>query len=437
MDDNTKYNQLNDELFSKVLTIFEKTNFLTTDSRKVIKDSIFVALQGDFYDANIFAQSALDNGAALVVIDKEEYFIDDRTLLVEDSLIFLQRFANYYRKTFDIPFIAISGTNGKTTTKELMHAVLSQKYKTQATLGNLNNHVGVPLTILSLKKDIQIAIIEMGASHVGDIDLLCQIAEPDIALLTNIGTAHIEGFLSLEGVVQAKTELYKYVEAKKGKIFVNIDDENLEKHCPSIATTYSFEKEADTTAKMTDLHQPFAAIEFDGVKINSHLVGSYNCYNLLAAACVGKYFGVDTNQIKQAIENYEPNNNRSQVQNTKKNTLIMDCYNANPSSCRYVLKAFNDIQATDKRVFIGAMKELGEVSEQEHKAISDILQTMNLTQIVLVGEEYKKHSIYGRTIWFENSNEAKDFLQTQDIKNSLILIKGSRSTKMEILADVL
>ena len=429
--------QLNDGLFSEVMEIFLKAGKLTTDSRKVVLGDIFVALKGDFYDANTFTQSALDNGAALVVIDNKDYYVDSRTLVVEDSLLFLQQFANFYRRTLEMPVVAISGTNGKTTTKELMRDILSVKYKTQATQGNLNNHVGVPLTVLSLKKDTQIAIIEMGASHPGDIDLLCRIAEPDIALLTNIGTAHIEGFGSQEGVVQTKTELYRYVEAKKRKIFVNIDDENLMKHKPFDATTYSLCKRADVMAEKTDLKQPFAAIKLRHTKIHSQLVGSYNCYNILAAASVGLYFGVDIEDIKKAVENYSPQNNRSQVKKTENNTLILDCYNANPSSCRYALEAFNDIDAKDKRVFIGSMKELGEVSEQEHKAIADIVESMHLTQAVFVGEEYRLYSMKPNCLWFENSTEAKDFLQTQNIKKSLILIKGSRATKMEVLQDVL
>ncbi|MBR1627243.1 MAG: UDP-N-acetylmuramoyl-tripeptide--D-alanyl-D-alanine ligase [Bacteroidales bacterium] len=428
---------LNDSLFCEVLEVFEKTHFITTDSRKINGNGIFVALKGDFYDANTFAKSAIDNGADLVIIDKPEYFINEKTLLIEDSLLFLQKFANYYRKTFDIPVIAISGTNGKTTTKELMYEVLSTKFVTQATQGNLNNQIGVPLTILSWKRNIEIAVVEMGASHIGDIDELCRIAEPSIGLLTNIGTAHIEGFGSFEGVVRTKTELYRYIEAHNGKVFVNTDDENLQKHAPDNKITYSLLTQADVSAVKTDLKQPFAAIELQKTTIHSHLVGSYNCYNMLAAATVGLFFSIDIKQIKQALEKYEPQNNRSQVKKTQKNTLILDCYNANPSSCRYALEAFNEISAKDKRIFIGEMRELGEVSQAEHKAIAEIILSMNLTQAVFVGNEYKSYAFVPKCFWFETSEEARNFFQTQNIKNSLILIKGSRATKMEILQDVL
>ncbi|MGP1515121.1 MAG: UDP-N-acetylmuramoyl-tripeptide--D-alanyl-D-alanine ligase [Bacteroidales bacterium] len=437
MEYNKQIKQLDDTLFGEVLQIFERTHFITIDSREVVCGCIFVALKGKSYDANTFAQSALDNGASLVVIDNSEYFVGNRTLLVEDSLLFLQRFANFYRRKFDIPIIAISGTNGKTTTKELVYEVLSQKYVTQATKGNLNNHIGVPLTILSWKKNIEVAIVEMGASHVGDIDELCQIAEPNIALLTNIGTAHIEGFGSIEGIIQTKTELYRYVEAKGGKIFVNIDDKNLKLYSNNSTTTYSLEQKADVFAYKMDSKQLFAIINVDGTIIHSHLVGAYNSYNILAALTIGLYFGIDIQNIKQAIEQYVPHNNRSQIKKTGKNTLILDCYNANPSSCYYALQSFKVMDAKDKRVFIGEMRELGAASKKEHEAIMQIILSMNLTQVIFVGNEYRFCAMPPNCLWFETSIQAKKFLQTQNIRKSLILIKGSRATKMEILEDVL
>jgi UDP-N-acetylmuramoyl-tripeptide--D-alanyl-D-alanine ligase len=437
MENNTRIRQIDEGLLKEVLEVFKKNYALTTDSRKVEEGSIFVALKGEKYDANTFAKSAIDQGASLVIIDNKDYYIDQRTIVVEDSLRFLQRFATYYRDTFDIPVLAISGTNGKTTTKELIHAVLSTKYRTQATVGNLNNQIGVPLTLLSWRKDLEIGIVEMGASHVGDIDELCRIAKPNMCLLTNIGVAHIEGFGSEENVVKTKCELYRYVESMGGKAFVNKDDRNLYSHSPKVYTSYSLLQEGDVCGKQIDRDSPFASIEVQAERIHSHLVGAYNTYNILAAVSVGLYFGIELETIKEAIENYEPQNNRSQVKKTEHNTLILDCYNANPSSCKSALWSFNDMEAKDKRVFLGEMCELGEVSEKEHKQVAQMVAQMGLRQIIFVGENYKPYSTLSNCLWFETSEEARDFLQTQKIEDSLILIKGSRKTQMEKLGDVL
>jgi len=437
MANNTTIRQIDNILLSEVMDVFEQTHSITIDSRKVLSGSIFVALRGERYDGNTFTQSAIDNGASLVIIDNSDYVVEGKAILVENTLVFLQRFATYYREKFDIPVIAISGTNGKTTTKELLYEVLKTKYITQASEGNLNNQIGVPLTILSWKKDLQIAIVEMGASHVGDIDELCRIAKPNMCLLTNIGTAHIEGFGSLENIIKTKTELYRYVDSEGGKVFVNKDDKYLYSHSPKVYTSYSFEQEAEVYAQQIDTNSPFAAIEVQGVRIHSHLVGLYNVYNILASVTIGLYFGIKIENIKGAIENYIPNNNRSQVKKTKYNTLILDCYNANPSSCKCALKSFEQMEAKDKRVFMGEMCELGVVSKEEHANIAKIMLSMNLKQIIFVGENYKQYGVKSNCLWFMTSKEAKDFLQTQNIKGSLILIKGSRKTQMEILQDVL
>lgn len=439
MEHNSKIHKIDNDLLQQVLKEYQKSFLLTTDSRKVQKGSIFIALKGENFNGNSFASKALEQGACMVIIDDKDYYIDNRTILVENSLLFLQKFANYYRKTFSIPVFAISGTNGKTTTKELISHVLAKKYKILATEGNLNNQIGVPLTLLNLRPDTQIAIVEMGASHIGDIDELCNIAEPTCCLLTNVGTAHIEGFGSKEGVLKTKTELYRFVDKQKGKVFVNYDDEGLKKQQIQNATTYSLkDKTADIIAKTINEDSPFACIETENTIINSCLVGSYNAYNVLAAVVVGKYFDVPMNEIKNAIEEYHPTNNRSQIQKTQRNTLILDCYNANPSSCKFALEAFEQISSTDKRVFIGAMKELGSVSREEHCNIVKKLKTMSLKEIILVGEEYKEFANLDEGIkYFDSSNEASEYLKQENINNSLILIKGSRATKMEVLIDVL
>ncbi len=439
MENNGEIHKITEDLLDKVFKVFENSFDLTTDSRKVKRGSIFVALRGENFNGNVFATQALKQGASSVIIDDKDYFIDERTILVTDSLIFLQRFANYYRKSFSIPFLAISGTNGKTTTKELINAVLEKKYKVCSTQGNLNNQIGVALTLLSIKKDCQVAIIEMGASHIGDIEELCQIAEPTCCLLTNVGTAHIEGFGSKEGVLQAKTELYKYVDEKKGKIFVNYDDENLRKQTIYNKITYSLkDKSVNVFADIRGEDSVFASIRYRDSEIHSQLVGEYNAYNILSALAVGLFFEIPLSRIKEAIENYTPTNNRSQINKTKKNTLILDCYNANPSSCLLALETFDRVKSKDKRVFFGAMKELGDVSCKEHCDIVKKLLEMSLQEIILVGEEYKDFACQDKKIkYFDTSLEAKEYLRKENVKDSLILIKGSRSTKMEILLDVL
>lgn len=437
MESNKKLQKIDKELLQRVLNVFECSYDLTTDSRKVKQGSVFVALRGDNFDGNAFASKALEQGASLVIIDNEDYCQNEKTILVEDSLVFLQKFANYYRKTFSIPFLAISGTNGKTTTKELVNAVLSTKFKVSATIGNLNNQIGVPLTLLNIKRDTDVAVVEMGASRLKDIEFLCEIAEPTCGLLTNVGTAHIEGFGSLQGVVQTKTELYRFLNSINGKVFVNNDDENLCCQDVKNKTTYALKNDADIKASFSNLESPFAEIELEDNVIKSNLIGSYNAYNILAALCVGKYFGVSMEDMKQAIESYKPENHRSEIKETEKNTLILDCYNANASSCRFALNAFNNIKAEDKRVYIGSMKELGNVSEQEHKAIAEIIKSMNLKQAIFVGDEYKEFA-YGENIhWFATSDEAKTFVGKENVSNAFILIKGSRATQMEKLADVL
>ncbi len=424
----------------QVLNVFKKSYVLTTSSKEVVKDCIFVALKGEHFNGNEFAKQAKQQGAALCVVDDINYYpIKDNKgyLLVDDSERFLQRFANYYRRTLNIPIIAISGTNGKTTTKELLHDVLSKKYITSATIGNLNNQLGVPLTLLKISPQTQVAIVEMGASHLGDIDLLCNIAEPDFALLTNIGTAHIEGFGSIDGVIQTKTELFRYVSSKFGVCFINKDDANILKHKPLKSFTYSLLTHADIQARICNNNSFLASIDYNGRQIHSNLVGNYNCYNMLAALSVGLFFGIAMEDIIDAIESYKPTNNRSQIKKTQHNTLIMDCYNANPSSCQAALKTFETIDFKDKRVFIGSMKELGNQSEVEHEHIANIIKSMNVQQAIFVGQEYKPFAQGDNIYWFEDSQKAKTFLEHNPIMNSCILIKGSRATKMEILADVL
>ena len=422
------------ELYSHYL----KNPSISTDSRSIKKGDIFFALKGDNFDGNNFVFQAIEQGASLVVCDNKQIEKGDKILLCENSLTMLQNLATYHRKQLKTTIIGISGTNGKTTTKELIQVVLSKKFKTLATKGNLNNHIGVPLTLLSIPFDTEIAIVEMGANHVGEIGFLCDIAMPDLAILTNIGTAHIEGFGSRENIIKTKKELFDFVKnnsCEKSHIFVNFDDEALKDETFSKKTTYSLHTKADISAKAC-CENGYAQIIYKDNLIASNLVGVYNAYNILAALTIGLHFGVELEQIKKAIEQYTPSNNRSQILKTNNNTLILDCYNANPSSCTSSIESFANMEANHKMVFMGAMKELGEVSIQEHKRVFDLLQSKGFERIVLIGEEYKS-VLEGKVEWYANSEEFKENLIENKIEEATILIKGSRSTKMEVLKDVL
>ena len=423
------------ELYSHYL----KNPSISTDSRSIKKGDIFFALKGDNFDGNNFVFQAIEQGASLVVCDNKQIEKGDKILLCENSLTMLQNLATYHRKQLKTTIIGISGTNGKTTTKELIQVVLSKKFKTLATKGNLNNHIGVPLTLLSIPCDTEIAIVEMGANHVGEIGFLCDIAMPDLAILTNIGTAHIEGFGSRENIIKTKKELFDFVKnssCEKSHIFVNFDDEALKDETFSKKTTYSLNTKADISAKAC-CENGYAQILFNDCLINSNLVGAYNAYNILASLTIGLHFGVELEQIKKAIEQYTPSNNRSQILKTNTNTLILDCYNANPSSCTFSIESFANMEANHKMVFMGAMKELGDVSIQEHKRVFDLLQSKDFERIVLIGEEYKSVLEEGKVEWYATSEEFKENLIENKIEKATILIKGSRSTKMEVLKDVL
>lgn len=421
----------NKDKIEELYSIFCNHPNITTDSRNIKEGDIFFALKGENFNGNKFAEKAIEQGASLAVIDEKEYNTNEKCFLVDDVLYTLQLLANYHRRQFpNLKMLSITGTNGKTTTKELCYAVLSKKYNTIATQGNFNNHIGVPLTLLRITKDTELAIIEMGANHPGEIDFLCHIAEPVYGLITNIGRAHLEGFGSFEGVVKTKTEMFRYLDKPNHYCIINMDDKSLSNYSNShknIAYHYSLEKNIESKT---------ANLYYKGKIISSNLVGSYNAYNMLAAITVGEIFDIPLSLAIEAIENFKPQNHRSQILETNKNTLILDCYNANPSSVNAVLKAFEDLKAEKKYAFIGAMKELGLSSNEEHKKVIDILKGMNLENIVLVGDEFKE-LIDDNFNWFKTSLEAKDYLLNHPIIGGTILIKGSNSTKMEIIADAL
>lgn len=454
-----EHNNEDNATVEKLYELYLSHPHICTDSRKVQKGDIFFALRGENFDGNKFALTALAQGAAAVVSDSEEVCLEyEKTkgrfseterrfdkmkgrknfFFCRDSLVMLQKLAAHHRKQLSTCIIGISGTNGKTTTKELMYAVLSSRFRTQATQGNLNNHIGVPLTLLSITPQTEVAIVEMGANHVGEIAFLCQIAQPDMGILTNIGTAHIEGFKTRENIIKTKKALFESVKqgnSPKAHLFVNADEPALCTEDFDKKTTYSLNNPSEMKAE-TEPSCPYATIRIEGIRIQSQLIGSYNAYNILAAYTIGRYFGIKKEEICQSIEQYKPSNQRSQILKTDKNTLILDCYNANPSSCKAAIEALANMKAEHKRVFMGAMRELGDVSEEEHRNCLELMKSKNFEQIALVGKEYKAFA--GNDVpWFETSSELREYLFRHPCSDCLILIKGSRTTKMEIIEDVL
>jgi len=419
-----------DELYS----IYRQSPGVQTDTRKLKPNDIFFALKGPNFNGNTYAETALDMGAAIAVIDDKAYYTrPDKMMLVEDVLHTLQELALWHRMQLNIPILAITGTNGKTTTKELVSTVLASTYKTIATVGNLNNHIGVPLTLLSIPPDTEIAVIEMGANHQLEIESYCRIARPTHGIITNIGKAHLEGFGSEEGVRKAKGELYDFLRDHDGSVFVCNSYPYLLEMSEGIMEVITYgEADADCTG------QPLATSALLGVKVTSddtvgtlqtQLTGAYNFPNVMAAVTVGLYFNVPGARIKEAIERYVPSNNRSQVIKQNSNTVIMDAYNANPSSMRAAIENFTGIEADKKVLLLGAMMELGPDSVKEHQALVDLLQRTHWHAVVLVGGDFSK--VQHPYLFLENAAAAAQWLQQQQFTDTYILVKGSRSIGME------
>ena len=421
-----------EEIYNAFLSCNQK---ITTDSRNIAKNDLFIALKGPNFNGNEFTQKALILGAKFAVIDQKEYFIEGKTFLVKNTLKTLQNLALFHREKINIPVIAITGTNGKTTTKELLGAVLSQKFKILITKGNLNNHIGVPLTLLKITDKHEIAVIEMGASKKGDIKDLVEIALPNYGIITNIGKAHLEGFGDLDTLKKTKFELYDYIIENKGAVIINKEDEVLTSYLGEDIKKFTYGSfNADVNGKVVK-QNPTLVMELSIEKIESkvvktNLLGAYNQNNILAAACVGKIFKVSKENIEKSIADYLPSNNRSQLIKTSKNTLIADCYNANPTSTMESLISFNQIENTQKFVILGDMLELGSSSEQEHQSIVDYLENTSL-KAILVGQCYQKTNSDFTT--FKDTLELIPFLKQDGIENSLVLLKGSRGLKLEML----
>jgi UDP-N-acetylmuramoyl-tripeptide--D-alanyl-D-alanine ligase len=421
---------------------FLKSSSVITDTRKIEKNALFFCLRGENFNGNKFAKEALQKGAAFVVIDDSEYFKENsQYILVEDSLKSLQELAKYHRLQFDIPVIGLTGSNGKTTTKELIYSVLSEQFNTTATFGNLNNHIGVPLTLLRINKNTEIALIEMGANHLKEIEFLCNITKPTHGYITNFGKAHLEGFGSIEGVIQGKSELYKSLENTKGTALINSEDKLQVRLTKNQAKQQFGNKEADiviTSNNYTTKDNNYLSVSFQSTIINSKLKGTYNYSNIKAAIAFGFIFDISLEKIKKGIEGYIPKNNRSQWLKTERNTVILDAYNANPSSMTVALESLLNSNTKNKILILGDMLELGDYAADEHQKIIEILNKKTPETVILVGKEFKKTKTSNSNFHkFEETKDVIPFLQKKNFQNKTILIKGSRGIALEVLQEYL
>ena len=415
----------------KIADLYElyiQHGLVDTDTRNIRKNTLFFALKGANFNGNEFANDALIKGAKFAIIDEIEFKNSDAIILVRDVLQTLQELASYHRKMLGIPILAITGSNGKTTTKELINEVLSSKYKTTATIGNLNNHIGVPLTLLSMTKTTEIGIVEMGANHSKEIAFLSKIVHPDFGYITNFGSAHLEGFGSLEGVINAKSELYDYLIKHNKKIFINSNDA-IQVAKTKKASTILFEESICFTVA-----NPFVKLSFQSTEIVTNLIGAYNFSNICAAITIGTYFKVPVIKIKKSLENYLPSNNRSQVIDTKNNKIILDAYNANPTSMKVALESFNAFKTSSKIVILGDMFELGEYSTKEHQAIVDVATAFNFDTLFFIGENFYKTTT--KHFKFKNFDDLKKYLHKNALKEKVILVKGSRGMALERVVEI-
>ena len=424
------------ELYSKFL----KASTVTTDSRKVSENSLFVALKGENFNGNEFIEQAIQAGAVCALTDEKERENTEKNIFyVNDCLKTLQELAAYHRRTMGIPVISLSGSNGKTTTKELIAAVLSKKYKLTYTQGNLNNHIGVPMTLLSIKPKHELAVVEMGANHLREIEFLCSIAQPDFGYITNFGKAHLEGFGSEEGVIKGKSEMYKYLKDNDKSVFVNCNDskqialtQEMNRitfgHCEDADISFQYSKNSNGLCP---------SISYQTHTIQSQLIGDYNASNVAAAIAIGLYFKVPLKQISEAIEDYKSGENRSQIIQRENRSIVLDAYNANPSSMEAVLKNFEQIEGKQKVVILGDMFELGETSKSEHQRIADLAASLKFDLVFLIGEHFNQTKIVSDNIQvFSDRENAAIFFENQPLKFSHLLIKGSRRMELEKLTHL-
>jgi UDP-N-acetylmuramoyl-tripeptide--D-alanyl-D-alanine ligase len=409
---------------------------VVTDSREVQPGDLFFALKGDTFDGNSFALKAIEDGATLAIVDNPELSDYKQCYYVPDTLDCLQKLASHHRSQLRIPVVGITGSNGKTTTKELINAVLSEKFRCIATRGNLNNHIGVPLSILSIKPEDEIAVIEMGANHPGEIAFLCSISQPNYGLITNIGKAHLEGFGDYEGVIKTKNELYQYLQNTNGLVFTPSSSELLMKLSNNTRRIRYGQRDDDNCRGYLIDANPMLSLRWDSHIVKTSLIGDYNFDNVMAAIAIGSYFGCTGTDILHAISNYEPTNNRSQVKQGRYNIIIMDAYNANPSSMEAALKNFAAMKHSRKAIILGDMLELGKVEQQEHENILNIALALNPTELLLTGNMF--HAVNkGRAKSFETSIETAKWIRKNPMKDFLILVKGSRGIHLEFVYEYL
>ncbi|WKK66868.1 UDP-N-acetylmuramoyl-tripeptide--D-alanyl-D-alanine ligase [Lutimonas zeaxanthinifaciens] len=417
---------------------FKESFKVVKDTRENVRDCMYFSLKGESFNGNKYAKEALDNGARYAVIDEKKYLVDDRMILVDDVLKCLQDLARYHRNQLKIPILALTGSNGKTTTKELIHAVLKRKFNCLATKGNLNNHIGVPLTLLGLTSEHELGVVEMGANHQLEIDELCKIALPDYGYITNFGRVHLEGFGSFEGVIQGKTEMYRHLASHRKTVFVNSEDHiQMEKTEGMNRILFGSEHNVDFKTRFIDA-DPFVRMEFDQVEIQSQLIGNYNYANIAVAVAIGSYFGIETEEIKKGVEAYVPQNNRSQIIDIKSNRIILDAYNANPNSMEVAIDNLSKLSADQKIAILGDMFELGNDSSLEHERIASLASESGVDQVFLIGENFSKTKLSKDClIKFSSFEEFKDQFLGLNIENSTILIKASRGMALERTLDLL
>jgi len=423
---------------------YQENPVISTDTRNITPGCIFFALKGDLFNANEFASQAIEKGAAYAVVDEEKYTTNSQCLLVEDVLSTLQDLARHHRKQLNIPVIGLTGSNGKTTSKELVNAVLAERYKTFATFGNLNNHIGVPLSILSITDDVQVAVIEMGANHQKEIELLCTIAQPTHGIITNVGMAHLDGFGGFEGVKKGKAELYAYLKETQGYTFINRDNPHLLEMSTAAGLNkliYYGTENGNTIKGTLKSSDPFIEVDWTNHEVSSsvktNLTGSYNFENILAAICIGDFFDMSPEEINTGLSNYQPKNNRSQLTKTEKNTVICDFYNANPSSMTAALKNIAVLSADKKTAILGDMFELGPESAGQHELIAKQAAESSLDQIIFIGKDFFHYKNDLKGIFFETPAEAAIFLQENPVEDHLVLLKGSRGMQLERLLQYL
>ena len=419
------------DILRNIYDIYLRSGRVTTDTRSLKKDDIFIALKGANFNGNKFARQAIDLGASAVVVDEDVDLTSHKVFRVENGLEFLQDLARYHRMQLRIPVIGITGSNGKTTTKELMNAVLETRFKAFATRGNFNNHIGVPLTLLEIGKTIEIAIVEMGANHMKEIEFLCEIARPTLGYITNFGKAHLEGFGSEANIVKGKSELYRFIEQSGGTVLLDARDP-VQLRQSGTAQKILFGDQPEDDIFITN-HSDTENLEigYQGELIRPRITGKYNLKNISAAIAVGAHFGVPPKNIKKAIEDYVPSMNRSEIKETGKNTLMLDAYNANPSSMKASIESFDKQFKTGKFVLLGDMFELGKQTGKEHQMICDLLKDMDVQEVVLVGKAFYKCKIPKTWNRFKTTIEAEEFLRDAKVQNKNILIKGSRGMHLE------